>query len=120
MKKVWILEHLDNGKWTGVEGSTNYFRFNPSAKKFLKKADDEALIEFEKELGKVEWSEEIRDKYKNMHTNVKNSFRVITSEIPDDSKDWTVYDKDKTVINEGVLSYMWNTKNEVRKKKENA
>ena len=118
MKKVWLLEHFDSDskKWVAVDGNSNYYKFCPLVKKKLNEADSRASEAIKRDYTDSVWTEEIRNVFKESHNKIKNSFRIVQSQMPDESKDWRDYSEEKCIVNEGVYSFLWNTKNQYKDK----
>lgn len=106
----WIhtLENNTEGMWTGCQGSTNYYTFCSRAKNYIREKDAEAIATLKSELGKTQYSDEIKKMFRNAHEAVRSQYRVIEGEIEDSAKTWIGY---KTIKeNPGVYKYLWATR----------
>lgn len=107
MKKVWIIEHKENDIWTFVKGDFNYKTFCYETKGYLQSKVNEAIKALKEELGFAPYSEEIKQKYRDMYSTCKDSFRIVEGEVEDNSP-MLPYKIIK--INEKVYKFLWDTK----------
>jgi len=107
MKKVWALERKEKEAWIFVEGNFNYKTFCYETKGYLQLKVNEASKSLKEKLGSVPYSEEIKQKYRDMYNELRDSFRVVEGEVEDNAQ-LTPYNLLK--INEKVYKFLWDTK----------
>ena len=107
MRKVWILEQLEDHKWTYKFGRSNYYAFVGGAKKILRDYDTCESNKLKESLGEVEYSDSIRDMFKKMHGINRTMFRVVEGSVEDGT---TVEKASYVRDNPNLYSFLWNTK----------
>ena len=111
MKKVWVLEELnESGEWKYCLGNNNYYSFCGMVIKKLREEDKNAYLNLKESLGDVRYSDEVKTQFKAQHNAIKDKFRVISAEIPDDKKISENIEYNIKEINEKVYKYLWMTK----------
>lgn len=107
MKKIWALEKREGDTWTFAEGNFNYKIFCYETKGYLQLKVNEASKNLKESLGVVPYSDEIKQKYRDMYAELKDSFRVVEGEVEDNAQ-LPPYNLIK--VNEKVYKFLWDTK----------
>lgn len=96
--------------WNIVYGNKNYYTFCGWVRNFLSNKDAEAIRALKAELGKVVYSPEINQKFRDTHNQVKSTYKVVECEAADNwSNDRPWLECNITKENEGVYKYLWAT-----------
>lgn len=108
-----VEEKIKNAdeSWTVFIANKNYYTFCGKVKEFLRAKDAEAIKELKDELGKVPFTPEINEKFRKVHCDVRDTYRVVEAEVSDNwtsDRPWENYNLVK--VNEGVYKYLWNSK----------
>lgn len=116
MKKNWILEKKEDDNWKYFFGSNNYYAFCGTTIKKLREVDKEETSKLKESLGNVVYSDEIKAQFKKVHDKVRDSFRIIITELPDEEKISESSKYEVKEIKDGVYKYLWSVKSNPAKK----
>lgn len=103
--KARLQKRLAEGEWMCELSHKNYFTFSSRAKAILHDADIDAIEQLKKQLGRVDYSDEVKAMFKAAHQSVRDAYRVTYTEY-----DETTGKEEATKLNPGVYSYLYSNK----------